>query len=100
MCFVYLPCSWLQKFTMAVPNGDKVAPGQELIDEVDPEMLTIIKKEKSRQKRCLELIASENFASKAVQQALGSCFTNKYSEGMIGQRFVNILVSVFLFSGT
>ena len=72
--------------------------GQELIDAVDPEMLAIIKKEKSRQKRCLELIASENFISKAVTQALGSCFTNKYSEGMVGQRFVNTLCSLFIYS--
>lgn len=85
---------------MAVPNGgDKVPVGQELLDTADPEMFAIMKKEKSRQKRCLELIASENFASKAVQQALGSCLTNKYSEGVIGLRLVNILVSLFcLFS--
>jgi len=56
------------------------------ISDVDPEMLEIIKKEKLRQKSCLEMIASENFTSKAVLQALGSCFTNKYSEGQVGQR--------------
>ena len=56
------------------------------ISEVDPEMLEIIKKEKMRQKSSLEMIDSENFTSKAVLQALGSCFTNKYSEGQIGQR--------------
>jgi glycine hydroxymethyltransferase len=72
---------------MAKPNGDRVPCGQELIDSVDPEMLAIMKKEKNRQKRCLELIASENFTSKAVHQALGSCLTNKYSEGVIGQRY-------------
>lgn len=37
----------------------------------------------------LELIASENFAGKAVLQALGSCLNNKYSEGQVGQRLVN-----------
>ena len=52
----------------------------------DKEMFEIIGKEKNRQKRGLELIASENFASKAVLQALGSCLTNKYSEGQVGQR--------------
>lgn len=73
---------------MAVSNyGDKLPCGQDLIDAVDPEMLAIMKKEKCRQKRCLEMIASENFASKAVLQALGSGFTNKYSEGQIGQRY-------------
>jgi glycine hydroxymethyltransferase len=37
-------------------------------------------------KAALEMIASENFVSKAVLQALGSCLTNKYSEGYPGQR--------------
>lgn len=40
-----------------------------------------------RQYECLELIASENFTSKAVMQAMGSCLTNKYSEGNIGKRY-------------
>lgn len=76
---------------MAVNNaGDhQRLNGQEYLDVADPEMSAIIKKEKLRQKRCLELIASENFCSLAVQQALGSCLSNKYSEGMIGQRSVN-----------
>lgn len=75
---------------MAANNaGDQRLNGQEFLDVVDPEMSAIIKKEKFRQKRCLELIASENFCSLAVQQALGSCLSNKYSEGMIGQRLVN-----------
>ena len=52
----------------------------------DPEMFEIISKEKLRQKRGLELIASENFASKSVLQCLGSCMNNKYSEGQVGQR--------------
>jgi len=59
---------------------------QENLSVIDPEMLALIHREKDRQKRCLELIASENFASKAVLQALGSCFTNKYSEGQVDQR--------------
>lgn len=52
----------------------------------DPEMFDLIQQEKDRQMRGLELIASENFASKAVLQCLGSCLTNKYSEGQPGQR--------------
>lgn len=43
--------------------------------------------EKFRQKRGLELIASENFCSRAALEALGSCFNNKYSEGYPGQRY-------------
>ncbi|XP_045929677.1 serine hydroxymethyltransferase, cytosolic isoform X2 [Micropterus dolomieu] len=53
----------------------------------DSEVFTIIKKEKHRQTYGLELIASENFASRAVLEALGSCMNNKYSEGYPGQRY-------------
>lgn len=53
----------------------------------DPDIHAIIKKEKRRQKRELELIASENFTSKAVLECLGSCLTNKYSEGYPGKRY-------------
>ena len=52
----------------------------------DPELYSIMRKEKQRQIKGLELIASENFTSKAVMQALGSCLTNKYSEGYPGVR--------------
>lgn len=53
----------------------------------DPEMAALIFAEKERQRRGLEMIASENFASKSVLQALGSCLNNKYSEGQPGQRY-------------
>uniref|UniRef100_A0A9J7ZRI5 Serine hydroxymethyltransferase n=2 Tax=Cyprinus carpio TaxID=7962 RepID=A0A9J7ZRI5_CYPCA len=53
----------------------------------DPEVFNIIKKEKKRQTYGLELIASENFTSRAVLEALGSCMNNKYSEGYPGQRY-------------
>lgn len=43
--------------------------------------------EKNRQKQGLELIASENFASKAVLDVLASCLHNKYSEGYPGARY-------------
>ena len=59
---------------------------QDDIETDDPEMHDLIKKEKERQKKGLEMIASENFASKSVLQALGSCLNNKYSEGQPGQR--------------
>lgn len=51
------------------------------LENFDPELAGIIYKEEQRQKNGLELIASENFASAAVREALGSCLTNKYSEG-------------------
>ncbi|KAL5018074.1 hypothetical protein ScPMuIL_003796 [Solemya velum] len=60
---------------------------QETIEKDDPEMFALIKREKDRQRKGLELIASENFASKAVLQALGSCLNNKYSEGQPKQRY-------------
>ncbi len=60
------------------------------LDESDPQLFEIIQKEKRRQRRGLEMIASENFTSLAVLQTLGSCLHNKYSEGYPGQRFVNV----------
>ncbi|XP_042208961.1 serine hydroxymethyltransferase-like [Homarus americanus] len=53
----------------------------------DPEVFEILKREKDRQFRGLEMIASENFTSRAVNECLSSCLTNKYSEGMVGQRY-------------
>jgi len=47
----------------------------------------LLRKEWRRQKYGIELIASENFVSRAVLQALGSCMTNKYSEGQPGARY-------------
>lgn len=53
----------------------------------DPELYNLILEENKRQKRSLELIASENITSPAVMECLGSCLTNKYSEGLPGQRY-------------
>lgn len=55
--------------------------------EQDPEIYKIIEKEKRRQKDGLELIASENYVSSAVLEAMGSVLTNKYSEGYPGKRY-------------
>ena len=57
------------------------------MSKFDPEMHSLIQKEKQRQKRGLELIASENFTSRAVLETIGSCLTNKYSEGYPGIRY-------------
>lgn len=57
------------------------------LEEKDPELAALIDSEKTRQSECLDLIASENFTSKAVMQAMGSCLSNKYSEGLPGQRY-------------
>ena len=55
--------------------------------EFDPEMAELCKEEKDRQFRGIELIASENFTTAAVMECLGSCLTNKYSEGQAGKRY-------------
>jgi glycine hydroxymethyltransferase len=57
------------------------------IEKSDPEIYGIIKKEERRQKEGIELIASENYVSKAVLEAMGSVLTNKYSEGYPGKRY-------------
>lgn len=53
----------------------------------DTELFAIINKEIHRQNSGLELIASENFVSDQVLQAMGSCLTNKYAEGYPGRRY-------------
>jgi len=55
--------------------------------EVDPEIAAAIDNEVNRQHEGLELIASENFVSEAVLEAMGSVFTNKYAEGYPGKRY-------------
>jgi len=57
------------------------------LQEVDPEVASALAGEVQRQDGSLELIASENFVSKAVLEAVGSVFTNKYAEGYPGRRY-------------
>ena len=57
------------------------------LDAVDPEIARLIRSEVERQEEGLELIASENFASRAVLEATGSELTNKYAEGYPGRRY-------------
>lgn len=57
------------------------------LQDIDPEVFKIIENEKDRQKRCINLIASENFTSKSVLDALGSVMQNKYSEGYPNARY-------------
>ena len=58
-----------------------------ILAQVDPEVSTIIRKEETRQETNLELIASENIASRAVREAVGSVMTDKYAEGYPGKRY-------------
>ncbi|MEK6772433.1 MAG: serine hydroxymethyltransferase [Bdellovibrionota bacterium] len=57
------------------------------MSEVDPEIYKIIQHEEVRQKEGLEMIASENYTSRAVMEAQGSVLTNKYAEGYPGKRY-------------
>ena len=59
------------------------------LQEVDIDVFNAIEKEKKRQDEHIELIASENFVSNAVLEAMGSCFTNKYAEGYPNARYYN-----------
>ena len=53
----------------------------------DTQVFDLIKKEQDRQEHGIELIASENFVSKQVMEAMGTCLTNKYAEGYPGRRY-------------
>ncbi|KAJ0407265.1 hypothetical protein P43SY_008040 [Pythium insidiosum] len=57
------------------------------LEDTDPVLFDIIEKEKQRQRNCISLIASENFTSASVFDALGSVMSNKYSEGYPGARY-------------
>src|SRR5881398_666125 len=62
------------------------SPG-EALRETDREIADLIEEETARQREGLELIASENFVSPAVLEAMGSPLTNKYAEGLPGKRY-------------
>lgn len=59
------------------------------LSNIDPEVFNLINKEENRQEMGLELIASENYCSRAVMEAQGSCLTNKYAEGYPQKRYYN-----------
>lgn len=70
--------------TISKPTNEEeaiITTNKSLLSEIDPEINKLIGLEDNRQRYGLELIASENFVSKAVKEVLGSCLTNKYSEG-------------------
>jgi glycine hydroxymethyltransferase len=67
-------------------NWDRRLPGAALLG-TDPEIAALIAEETRRQSEGIELIASENFVSPAVLEAMGSSLTNKYAEGLPGKRY-------------
>lgn len=85
-------CSSIRQLS-SVPNpaiasdSETSLTGRESLAEDDPEIWDLVQAEKQRQCKGLELIASENFCTRAGLTALGSCLNNKYSEGYPGQRY-------------
>ncbi len=59
----------------------------EPLDSADPVVHSAIRRELDRERADVELIASENYVSRAVMEAMGSCLTNKYAEGLPGKRY-------------
>ncbi len=65
----------------------KIEPAASRLAAVDPEIAKVVTAEERRQRENIELIASENFTSRAVMEAQGSVLTNKYAEGYPGKRW-------------
>lgn len=57
------------------------------LEKTDKAVFDVVQKEEDRQEKGIELIASENFTSKSVMEAMGSFLTNKYAEGLPGKRY-------------
>jgi glycine hydroxymethyltransferase len=70
-----------------VTLGEPVTLGFRVLDRADPDVAELIRREYRRQRQTLELIPSENLASPAILEALGTLLTNKYAEGYPGRRY-------------
>jgi glycine hydroxymethyltransferase len=68
-------------------NLSSTAVSNQPLAELDPEIAAVLSQELGRQRGTLEMIASENFAPRAVMEAQGSVLTNKYAEGYPGRRY-------------
>src|SRR6202008_417211 len=68
---------------IAIPRGRAM----QALKSADPDVFRLLVEEAERQEHQLEMIASENFASRAVIEAMGSVLTNKYAEGLPGKRY-------------
>src|SRR5437764_9330503 len=67
--------------------GNGGSPMTTPLESTDPAVFDIVRRELERQNTTVQLIASENFTSRAVLEAQGSVLTNKYSEGYPGKRY-------------
>src|SRR4029077_14864187 len=67
--------------------GGNLSSSTGALARIDPEIHDAIVAEEKRQRENIELIASENFTSRAVMEAQGSCLTNKYAEGYPKKRW-------------
>src|SRR4051794_28253736 len=79
---ISLPVAMVAKMPQ-LPDDFQTAP----LTEADPEIAAVLDAELNRQRRTLEMIASENFVPQAVLDAVGSVLTNKYAEGYPGRRY-------------
>ena len=84
---LFISIAFIQWSQVAIALNTGSVPSVGELQRHDPEVWTLLEREFSRQCRGIELIASENFASASVMEALGSCLTNKYSEGLPGARY-------------
>eukprot|EP00966_Prymnesium_polylepis_P163966 3791234-Prymnesium_polylepis.1 len=87
LCSAFGSCDSLRDPTSRVLLVGHQSEALRLCADWDEKVYDLLIKEKQRQVNGIELIASENFTSKAVMECLGSCFTNKYSEGLPGARY-------------
>ena len=78
---------WGPFVRVSVSPFPEVSTAMENLARIDPEVAEAIRNETRRQGSQLELIASENFVSEAVLEALGTVLTNKYAEGYPGKRY-------------
>lgn len=89
--FIILAAVWLEYingFMIKIPRYFNIAACRVTsLDLVDPEINSLLSEEKLRQREGINLIASENFVSPSVLEALGSEFVNKYSEGLPWKRY-------------
>jgi glycine hydroxymethyltransferase len=86
VCYTFIDATAMSRREF---KGDVKMGAIAQLSQVDPEVAAIIERERHRQKEGLELIASENYTSSAVLQAVGSVLTNKYAEGYPAKRYYN-----------